>query len=125
MSAPYILVVDDDQNMASIVCAQLRAMGFEADAALDGINAAARIARRKPDLIVMDFQMPGGTGGTVYQRLRLSTHTKDIPIVFLSALPQEQVRKAIPDFLNVGFLSKPCSASELKALVTGLLRPPP
>lgn len=121
VAEPLVLVIDDDMDVTSMLCAYLKGRGFRATAALDGVSGLLRVHQEKPELIILDYSMPGGDGRTVYDRLQMSCHTVTLPVIFISAIPLEQLRKAVPASSKVDFLKKPIDFPALDAAMRRLL----
>lgn len=124
-----VLVVDDDFHVAGFVSTALKDSGFQVTVALDGVNGVMEAVRIKPDILVLDFNMPAADGITVWSRLR-GLGLGHLPIIFMSALPPDAVRARVgspPP--NMRFLAKPTELSVLLAtineLVAGRIPPPP
>ncbi len=80
-----ILVVDDDQDIRDSLTQVLTDEGFEVTSAKDGAEALAEIARKTPDLMLLDLMMPVVTGWEVLEALRVSGRYPRLPVVVLSA----------------------------------------
>jgi DNA-binding response OmpR family regulator len=107
MEAKKILVVDDDENIVKILSLNLKFEGFDVVTAFDGCTAVMQAHRQKPDLILLDIMMPAGDGFSVVEKLRLSTNTFHIPIVFISALPKEDLELRATRAGVAHYFSKP------------------
>lgn len=116
-----ILVVDDDRNAVDVYSQCLKRMGHEVQAAADGLQATALASQFKPDLAILDFQMPAGEGDEVLRRIRSFAHGTLIPIILLSALPVSEQKKRIPDDRGIRFLQKPIPIPQLQEIVASLL----
>ncbi|MCX7919212.1 MAG: response regulator [bacterium] len=81
----YILVVDDDRDIAQVIKVTLESKAFEVELAYDGKQALASAKRRKPDVIVLDLMMPKMSGIQVLNALRAENSTKDVPVLMLTA----------------------------------------
>lgn len=81
-----ILIVDDEKDIVKVLSARLMEHNYEIDAAFSGTEALAKIEKEKPDLIIMDIMMPDMDGIEVVNELKKNHNTKNIPIIFLSAL---------------------------------------
>ncbi len=80
-----VLVVDDDPSIVELVVLALEDEGYRVQHAVDG--AALRLAQEEPpDLILLDYMMPGMDGGEVSRRLRADPRTAAVPIVMMSAV---------------------------------------
>ena len=121
-----ILVVDDEQAVRTLCGACIQhALGndYEVLEAEDGEQALASAEQDDPDLILLDIMMPGVDGFEVCRRLKASPSTKDIPVVFLTALGQEKdVEKGLA-LGGDGYVIKPFNAVALAAQITELLAP--
>ncbi|HEX8463203.1 MAG TPA: response regulator [Abditibacterium sp.] len=118
----YILCVDDEPSISTLVRQVLKMAGHEVIIAQDGFEALDAVAAREPDLIVLDRAMPGMDGLMVCQRVKSNPFLSRIPILMLTAL-------ATVDFKVEGFeagaddyLVKPFEPRELAARVAALLR---
>jgi DNA-binding response OmpR family regulator len=115
----HILVVEDEPELARLVVRELQAAGYEAEHAPDGPTALERFAAQPPDLVVLDWMLPGLDGLAVLGRLRQSSA---VPVLMLTARAEE-VDRVIG--LEVGaddYLTKPFGTRELIARVRALLR---
>ncbi|HEX5371652.1 MAG TPA: two-component system response regulator KdpE [Aquabacterium sp.] len=119
MSAPIVLLVEDDATIRRFVRAALDGEGcrvFEADSLQQGVREAAS---RKPDLVILDLGLPDGEGLSFVTQLRTWSH---IPILILSARSGEADKIQALDTGADDFLVKPFSVGELLARVRALLR---
>lgn len=118
-----ILAVDDEPSISKLVQVTLTKRGHEVITADNGVEALAFARTDKPDLIVMDVMMPTMDGFEVRKRLKADPTTKDIPIVFLTAVGTfEKQLSALQEGLEA-YMTKPFTPSELADLVEGLLDP--
>lgn len=122
--ASRILIIDDEESMHEILSAVLKSMGHEVASALDALQGTARAQQLWPELIILDFEMPGGGGDAVFQRLRANERLSSVPVLFLSSLPLGSQVLKVPVSRNVRFMKKPVDLPELQRLVTELLAPP-
>jgi two-component system response regulator MprA len=114
-----VLVVDDDPKITSLLRRALRAEGYAVRTAQDGAEALARAREREPDLVVLDWLMPGIDGLEVCRRLR---ETSDVPILMLTARDETADRVRGLDSGADDYLVKPFALDELLARVRALLR---
>ncbi|HAM34639.1 MAG TPA: hypothetical protein DEB40_02965 [Elusimicrobia bacterium] len=121
--AAKILVVDDDKEVMNLVFDLLKMMGYEVLTAADGYGAMAAIRQHKPDLLVLDYNLPAGDGGDVYRALRSLTIGADTPVIFLSAIPKYELLQMLPDDSLVRVLEKPLNADDMKIGLAELLGP--
>jgi DNA-binding response OmpR family regulator len=114
-----ILVVEDEQNLAAIIVRELGGAGYGVLHAADGAQAVHLHAQEQPDLVILDWMLPGYDGLEVLRRIRL---TSAVPVLMLTAR-SEEIDRVIG--LEVGaddYLTKPFSMRELIARVRALLR---
>lgn len=122
MSGRLILVVEDEAAIREMVRFALRRAEFRVIEAADAQEARLRIAEARPDLILMDWMMPGVSGVELTRELKLSSTTKDIPVIMVTARAEEEDRVR---GLNIGcddYVSKPFSFPELIARIQAVLR---
>lgn len=86
-----VLIIDDDQEFAQLLAIYLARAGYRTTVAHDGIQGQ-RIARvEQPDVITIDYHMPGGSGATIASRIRSNGPTANIPLVMLTGVPSNKV----------------------------------
>ncbi len=127
----YVMVIDDDEDMANAVAMMLQNAGHEVGIELDHKKAVTRMKERRPDLVILDVMFPSekAAGFTLAREMRLhNERLKDIPIIMLTALNQEYQglhfsRLDIDDhWLPVAeFLDKPVDPIVLRNKVAALL----
>src|SRR5207247_1460090 len=110
----HILVVDDDPDLRALLRASFEVADIEVDEAYSSRSAAAKIASRHPDVIVLDVSMPGMDGITFCRGLKADPFTRTIPVVILTgdSVSETAGKEAGAD----GFLRKPFSPLELLTL---------
>lgn len=81
-----ILVVDDEEDVAKVLKVRLKATGYHVVLAFDSVQAFTMANKERPDLIILDIMIPGGGGFVVAERLKQSTATHHIPIIFLTGI---------------------------------------
>jgi DNA-binding response OmpR family regulator len=116
---PTILLVEDEAELARLVVRELHAAGYRVDHAADGPQALQLFAETAPDLVVLDWMLPGLDGLEVLRRVR---QTSPVPVLMLTARAEE-VDRVIG--LEVGaddYLTKPFGTRELIARIRALLR---
>jgi DNA-binding response OmpR family regulator len=114
---PLILVVDDDAPILLLMRNLLREFGFEPVAAGSGEQAIAEAQKRRPDLILLDRNMPGMTGDEVVRELRTRDELSAVPILILSGEPIEP--DEIARMGATGAVMKPFDVSSLVATIRG------
>jgi DNA-binding response OmpR family regulator len=114
-----VLIIDDEDDLRTMLSSYLSAGGFEALQAADGEKGLAAVLATKPDLVVLDVGLPGIDGFEVLRRLRTSS---DVPVIMLTARAEEVDRVV---GLTVGaddYVTKPFSPRELVARISAVLR---
>jgi len=119
---PYVLVVDDEADLLTLVRYNLERDGFEVGEAVDGEEAMTMIAERRPDLVLLDWMLPRLSGIEVCRRIRRSAQTQNLPIIMLTARGEENDRVRGLDYGADDYVVKPFSPSELVARVRAVLR---
>ncbi len=111
-----VMIADDDPDHRQLVAAVIRRAGFEVLEASDGIELLAMCDERGvPDVVVTDLMMPRCSGLGVLERLRESN--PDLPVVLISAVGDESVRRMAIDLGAAAMLEKPFDFSTLRELV--------
>ncbi len=87
-----ILVVDDERDIAMALKIRLKDNGYNVITAFDSVQAYTTAQKEKPDLIILDVFIPGGGGFVVAERLKKSSETQHIPIIFLTGISGEEER---------------------------------
>jgi CheY-like chemotaxis protein len=119
---PVVLVVDDNQQNLELIQAYLEDLDCETVAACDGLEALGLIAKKKPDLILLDVMMPKMSGFEVCKRLKNDRKTSSIPVIMVTALNEYgDIERAI-DCGTDDFLSKPVNKLELLTRVKTMLK---
>ena len=113
--AAYILVVDDDPDIRSLLRLHLASAGYEVGLAEDAIQAGYMVLARAPELIVTDVRMPYMDGFEFVAALRADNALPYIPVIFLTSVDDGDHRGR--ELGAVGYLLKPIRADRLLALV--------
>ncbi len=116
-----IIIADDDENIAALLGEYLMSKQHRVILVYDGFQLAQKAAEHRPHLIISDIQMPGAYGSSVYQVLQKDPKTKDIPILFISAHPQERIKSILPDDPKTRFIQKPISFATMDKYIAELL----
>ena len=121
MSAPVILVVEDNPLNLKLVRDVLEFAGYEVMDAGTGEEGLQAAGRRRPDLVLMDLQLPGIDGTETLRRLRADILDAQVPIVAVTALAMAEDRAAAADAGFDGYVEKPISVRSLPGLVARFL----
>jgi two-component system alkaline phosphatase synthesis response regulator PhoP len=117
MKRTAILIADDDPQIVELVQAYLEKKGFAVMLAADGESALERVARERPDLVVLDIMLPKLDGWAVCRRLREDPDTRTIPIVMLTSRGEEMDRVLGLELGADDYVTKPFSPRELVARI--------
>ena len=119
---PYVLVVEDEDALATLLDYNLMKEGFRVERAADGEEALLRVAEEPPDLVVLDWMLPKVSGVEVCRQLRAGTETRRTPVLMLTARGEEADKIRGLDTGADDYVVKPFSMSELVARIRALLR---
>ena len=117
-----ILVVEDEEALATLLRYNLEAEGYDVDTVVRGDEADTRLKERIPDVVVLDWMLPGLSGIELCRRLRARPETRQLPIIMLTARGEESERVRGLATGADDYIVKPFSVPELLARVKGLLR---
>jgi two-component system phosphate regulon response regulator PhoB len=117
-----ILVVEDESAIAELVAINLRHAGFEVVIAETADTAQLEVDRVLPDLVVLDWMLPGQTGLALAKRWRSEARTRELPIIMLTARSDEADKLSGLDAGADDYLTKPFSTKELLARIRAVLR---
>jgi two-component system phosphate regulon response regulator PhoB len=119
---PRILIVEDESSIAELISVNLRHNGFQPVWAMDAESAQKELDEILPDVILLDWMLPGESGLTLARRWRATARTKSIPILMLTARGDESDRVAGLDAGADDYIVKPFSPRELLARIRAVLR---
>jgi len=115
-----VLVVEDNELNLKLFCDLLRAHGYEAEPVRDGWDVVARARESRPDLIVMDIQLPHVTGLELIETIKTDAMLKNVPIMAVTAYAakgdEERIRQAGAE----AYVSKPVTVSRFMEAVREL-----
>ncbi len=114
---PRLLVVDDNPANLGVLVDHLERHGYEVLVALGGLEALERVRYAQPDLILLDVMMPDLDGFETCRRLKSQAHTRDIPVIFMTALTDIDSKVAAFAAGGVDYVGKPFQIEELLARV--------
>ena len=119
---PRILLVEDEEALATLVSYNLEAEGFAVEHAPRGDDGDLRLIENPPDLVILDWMLPGVSGIEICRRLRAREATKNLPVIMLTARGQEDERVRGLSTGADDYIVKPFSVPELVARIRALLR---
>ena len=117
-----ILIVEDESSIREMLGYSLMKEGYAFEEAADAEEARALIMRSRPDLILLDWMLPGMSGIDYARRLRADTETQDIPIIMLTARGEEADKVRGLDTGADDYITKPFSTKELLARLRAVMR---
>ena len=117
-----ILVVEDEAPIREMIAFVVEQNGFNAIEAQDIDQAIAKIVEPYPDLILLDWMLPGGTGVKLAKKLKQSEYTRNIPIIMLTARADEEDKVKGFDAGVDDYVTKPFSPKELIARIKAVIR---
>lgn len=116
-----ILVADDDKDLVTALSIRLKAAGYDVVGAFDGEEAYKQAVEHRPDLIILDVRMPAGGGFSSIDRMKHSLATRDIPVIFLTAFDDEEIREQARTMGAAGYFRKPFNDREFMDAIDGIL----
>jgi two-component system, OmpR family, phosphate regulon response regulator PhoB len=119
---PRILIVEDEEALTQLLRYNLEAAGYEVESVTRGDEADLRFKERAPDLVILDWMLPGLSGIEICRRLRARPDTRTLPIIMLTARGEESERVRGLATGADDYVVKPFSLPELMARVNALLR---
>jgi two-component system phosphate regulon response regulator PhoB len=122
MKKPRVLIVEDESSIAELIAVNLRHNGFEPIWSEDGESAQREIDSALPDLVLLDWMLPGQSGLALARQWRKDPRTKAMPILMLTARGDEPDKVAGLDAGADDYVTKPFSTQELLARIRAVLR---
>jgi len=119
---PHILIVEDEEALTLLLRYNLEAEGYEVETVARGDDADVRLKERMPDMVILDWMLPGISGIEICRRLRTRPETRQLPIIMLTARGEESERVRGLSTGADDYIVKPFSVPELSARVRALLR---
>jgi two-component system phosphate regulon response regulator PhoB len=117
-----VLVVEDEPAIAELISINLRHAGFEVTIASTADQAQIEVGAVLPDLVILDWMLPGQSGLALAKRWRGEARTRDLPVIMLTARADENDKVAGLDAGADDYLTKPFSTHELMARIRAVLR---
>jgi two-component system phosphate regulon response regulator PhoB len=119
---PRVLIVEDEPAIAELIAVNLRHSGFQPTWAMDSVTAQCELDAMLPDVILLDWMLPGESGLSLAKKWRANPRTKGVPIILLTARSDENDRVAGLDAGADDYISKPFSTKEMLARIRAVLR---
>ena len=117
-----IFVVEDEEDIAGLICHILRSGGFDVQSFSDGSSVISEGSRLRPDLFLLDVMLPGADGFELCRQIRKTSILSSTPVIFLTAKVAEADRIKGLELGGDDYITKPFSPRELLARVRGVLR---
>ena len=121
-SAPRVMIVEDEISLATLLAYNLEAEGYAVERIERGDEAELRLRESPPDLLILDWMLPGASGLEICRWLRAREATRDLPVIMLTARGEEGERVRGLSTGADDYVVKPFSVPELMARVRSLLR---
>lgn len=112
-----VMVVEDNEKNRKLMRVVLKAKGYNVIEATTGEEALAMLKNQKPDIILMDIQLPGIDGLTLAKQIKADAITKDIPIIAVTAYAMKGDEQKILDTGCNAYVSKPINTQELPLVI--------
>lgn len=122
MMGKRILLIEDEAAIREMTAMALERAGFEVQEAEDAMQAERVVSDNLPDLILMDWMLPGGSGVELARRFRRDDYTREVPIIMLTARSEEEDRIRGLDSGADDYVTKPFSPRELIARIRAVIR---
>jgi len=119
--ATSILLIDDDQQILNMLRMNLEDLGYRIQTGSDGQMAIQMARNSRPDLIIMDVNMPMYNGLRALEALRQMNETRLIPVLFLTGAQSDQVYPTIEAHSRVSFIKKPVDLEHINSLIKEML----
>lgn len=116
-----ILIVDDEHDFVQVLRERLEFEGYQTVIAYEGVRAIELANREKPDLLILDLQMPAGTGQSVLHAIRTHSSMDKIPVIIMTGLSGENLERELLAAGAQDFMRKPCDPHKLLARIETVL----
>jgi two-component system, OmpR family, phosphate regulon response regulator PhoB len=120
--APHILIVEDEDCLLEVLRYNFEKAGYVVESLSNGDRADARLKEASPDLVLLDWVLPGLSGIELCRRLRRAPVTKTLPVIMLTARSDEMDKVCGLEMGADDYVTKPFSVNELLARAAALLR---
>jgi len=120
-----VLIAEDDRVLSQLLAGRLLDEGVETFVALDAMQAVMQVMRVLPDVVLLDINMPGGSGLEVLKRLKASSKTRIIPIIAFSSTSDPELGNKLKALGAAEFLPKPFQFEQLQSVIQRVLRKQP
>jgi two-component system alkaline phosphatase synthesis response regulator PhoP len=122
MMPPKILLIEDEEDIATLISIQAELAGYRLAVEADGLNGLLAVEREKPDLIILDIMLPGLNGLDICRKVKSNQKTKHIPVIMISA-KSEEIDVVLGLELGADdYVAKPFSVKILFSRIRAVLR---
>ncbi|MEM7755141.1 MAG: response regulator [Planctomycetota bacterium] len=125
-NAPTILIADDDIKLLTALACRLENAGYNVLKSQDAYQAFAIAVKHAPSLLLLDINMPAGTGFSVQQRVEQHDDLTDIPVIYMTGESADNINESADQCLapldNITILRKPFESEELMELIERALK---
>lgn len=125
MSGKNVMVVEDNEKNRKLMRVVLKAKGYNVIEATTGEEALSLLKGNIPDIILMDIQLPGIDGITLVKQIKADAHTKDIPVIAVTAYAMKGDEQKILDTGCNAYVSKPINTQELPLIIEKYIKRDP
>jgi putative two-component system response regulator len=108
-----IIVADDDKVLSKMICSILKENGHTTRAVFDAMQVMMFAVKEPPDLVILDINMPGGTGLDVLRKLKNSSKTNGVPVIVITGSTDQKLPDEVLKLGATHFLSKPIEPAVL------------
>jgi DNA-binding response OmpR family regulator len=108
-----IIVADDDKVLSKMICGILKESGHKPRAAFDAMQVMMFAVKEPPDLVILDINMPGGTGLDVLRKLKNSSKTSGVPVIVITGSTDQKLPDEVLMLGATHFLPKPIEPAVL------------
>lgn len=116
-----VLIIEDNPEIADLVRDLLHKEGYETSVCQDAYQGITLTHRLKPDLMLLDLMLPAGGGFSVLEKAKLSTLTRDVPVVVLTASQDDEHKKKALSMGVTAFMQKPFESRDLLQTIRRVL----
>lgn len=116
-----IMLADDTPDIIALLTDILQSRGHQVVSVSDGVQMIEKAKNWRPHLIIADLMMPGAYGSAAYKCLQDDPLTERIPVIFLTAVPEHQARRVVPESPKTRLLFKPIMPNVLLKAITEML----
>ncbi|MBE5864609.1 MAG: response regulator [Lachnospiraceae bacterium] len=120
ISKKHILVVDDDPMMLKLIKEQLKE-NYTVATAINGAIALNFLEKKKTDMIILDYEMPGESGADVLRKIRDNDATSNLPVVFLTGITDKEKIQKVLSYKPQGYLLKPVEREKLLQIISNTI----